>query len=333
MISGGLPDLLSYSRMSQNISDLKIRSEQARTETVTGRIADLPAALGGDVGAAQQIEKSIADNEAFQTSITRALGRAATSQLVLKNISENLPHLSAELIGAVERNDENTITLSAEKANAALDATFAALNQRFEGNSVFSGDAVDMPALGDSETLLADVRAIFTAATTPAQLAADLDFYFDDPAGGYATNIYQGGAGNAPRTEISDGDIIAFSARADEQPIRDVIRGLATIAVGSEQAASTERDDVLLSAADRLFSANDGVINMRARIGVAEERMARASERLEFEHLALNEAYNNKTARDPFEAAALLQQLESQLQASFVLTSRMSQLSLVNFIR
>jgi len=333
MINSGFPDLLAFSRMSRNTSDLKARSEQARTELVTGRITNLPGALGADIGPVQLIRKSIDDIAGFQQTIARAQGRATASQIALENVSRGLTNLGAQLLGAIERTDNRAITLSAEEAGFALNGAFASLNQRFDGKSLFAGDGVDNVSLGDAQQMLSDIRTIFTGAATPADLQTDLDFYFDDPAGGFATSIYQGGAGNAPRAEISQGEIVAFAAKADEQAIRDVLRGLATIIVGAEQTPSADRDAALSEASGRLISASDGVTDIRARIGGAEERMRVASDRLGFEDLALTEAYNSKTARDPFEAASLLQQLESQLQATFVLTSRISQLSLVNYLR
>jgi flagellar hook-associated protein 3 FlgL len=60
--------------------------------------------------------------------------------------------------------------------------------------------------------------------------------------------------------------------------------------------------------------------------------MVLAQARLDAEYTALGETYNERTARDPYEAATLLQQLESQLQASYLLTARISRLTLANYI-
>ena len=52
MSNFAVPDILSFSRLSQSISNLKSRADVTRTEAVTGRYEDLTARLNGDVGGA-----------------------------------------------------------------------------------------------------------------------------------------------------------------------------------------------------------------------------------------------------------------------------------------
>ncbi|WDI31528.1 flagellin [Hyphococcus flavus] len=332
MTSYGFPTLLQYSRLSTAITDIKQRSEQTRMELVTGRIADLNSELAGSIGDAQMLRKAIDDIATTQTSISRALGRAQTTQISLARASEGSTDLGVNLLDAVNRRDENAVGISGTQAQLQLDAAISAFNQRYEGRALFSGDAVQTNPLADSETLLTDVRAIFAGAADAAQLEADLDAYFNTPGGGFDTNIYLGGSGDAARTEISDGELVSYSAKADEQPIRDLLRNLSTIVVAEENTGFVDRNTALSTAATGLIEAGNSVAEIRSRIGAAEERMVAAQTRLEAEHAALGETYNERTARDPYEAATLLQQLETQLQTSYLLTSRISQLSLSNYI-
>ncbi|WP_425409231.1 flagellin [Hyphococcus sp.] len=332
MPSYGFPTLLQYSRLNASISDIKQRSEQTRVEIVTGRIADLNATLAGGVGDAQLMRKAIDDIAVQQTSITRALGRAQASQLSLSRAADGATQIGVNVLDAVGRRDENAIGIASTQAGLQLDAAVAAFNQRYEGRALFSGDGVQQNALADSDTLLTDVRAIFAGAADAAQLEADLDAYFNTPGGGFDTNIYVGGAGNAARTEISDGELVNYSAKADEQPVRDLLRSLTSLIVAEEQTGFADRDAALSAAATGLIESSNGVAEIRSRIGAVEERMVAAQARLDAENTALGETYNERTARDPYEAATLLQQLESQLQTSFILTARISQLTLSNYI-
>lgn len=332
MPSYGFPTLLQYSRLNSSIADIKQRSEQTRVELVTGRIADLNSELAGSIGDAQLLRKAIDDIANTQTAITRALGRAQASQLSLARASDGATELGANLLDAVNRRDENAISISGTQARLQLDAAITAFNQRYEGRALFSGDAVQTNPLADAETLLADVSAIFAGAADAAQLEADLDAYFNTPGGGFETNIYQGGAGLAARTEVSNGELVDYSAKADEQPVRDLLRNLSALIVAEGSSGFADRDAALSTAATGLIEAGNAIAEVRSRIGAAEERMVLAQTRLDAEHTALGETYNERTARDPYEAATLLQQLESQLQASYLLTSRISRLTLANYI-
>ena len=47
----------------------------------------------------------------------------------------------------------------------------------------------------------------------------------------------------------------------------------------------------------------------------------------------LTQSFNQMTARDQYEAASELKQLETSLEASYTLTARLANLSLLNFMR
>ncbi len=333
MSSYGFPTLLQYNRLTASTADIKARADEARTELVSGRHADLKKELGAAVGDTHLLRKAIDDVRAMQTAATRALGRAGAAQLSMTRASEGVIETGANLLSAVGQNDQQSIALAATQAGLQLDAAISAFNTRYEGRSLFAGDASNLPALADSETLLNDVRAIFAGAADNAQLQADLDAYFNTPGGGFETNVYLGGAGEAARTEISSGELINYSAKADEQPVRDLLRNLSSLVVASEQLAWPERSDALSAAGAGLIQAVNDITTMRARVGAAEERMVAADARLEAEATALSASYNELTAVDPFEAASRLQALETQLEASYVATSRISQLTFANFIR
>ncbi len=332
MASLGFPSLLQYSRLTASITDIKQRSTELRTELVTGRIADLSAELGGAVGDAQLLRKAIDEIDTKQTLISRALGRAQTAQVSLARATEGVTDTGVNIHNSVSRQDENGIRISAAQAKLQLEGAVSALNQRYEGRALFSGDAVENNPLADAGALLDDVRAIYAGASDAAQLEANLDAYFNASGGGFETDIYLGGAGNAARTEIADGELINYSAKADEQPFRDLLRNLASLVVAGESTGFGARNEALSNAAAGIINANNDISQIRARIGASEGRLADAQSRLEAEFTAFTDTYNQLTARDEFEAATQLQQLETQLQASFTLTARISRLTLVNFL-
>jgi flagellar hook-associated protein 3 FlgL len=333
MADYGFPTLLQYSRLATSNATLKARADRARTELVTGRIADLKTELGAKIGDAHLLKKTLDDVRARQDAATRALGRAQSAQIALNRATDGVETLGANVLDAVGQRNEASISIAATQAGLQLEAAISAFNTRYEGRSLFAGDGANQAALAGSEALLTDVRAIFAGAADNAQLQADLDAYFNDPAGGFATTIYTGGAGDAARTEISDGELVNYSAKADEQPVRDLLRHLATVVVAAENTGFADREAALARAGEGLIEASGDVIGIRARIGASEERIAAADERLEAEATALGLTYNQQTARDPYEAAALLQQIEAQLESSYLVTSRIANLSLANYLR
>ena len=60
---------------------------------------------------------------------------------------------------------------------------------------------------------------------------------------------------------------------------------------------------------------------------------AKAQEALNLEETTLTSFFNQMTARDQYEAASELTQLQTSLEASYTLTARLSNLSLLNYMR
>lgn len=329
----GPPTLLSAQRFAAASASLRRQSETARIELSTGRIADLPGALGGRIGEASSLRAALEAIAVRRQGLAQADLIAAVSQRVLTDINAGARSIATDALAANGRGDNAALSTSAREARSRIEAAFSSLNAKVAGQFVFSGDATDRAALGGADQLLADVEAIYAGAASAADLDAALDFYFNDAVGGFQTAIYQGGAGGAPTIEFDGNDRGAFTVRADDPAIRDVLRGLAVIAVAGAAAPSALRDGALSSAGAAALGGSDGLIALRTEIGVEERRAAEAAAGLEDEEAALTEAYNAATARDPLDAATRLQALEAQLNASLLATSRLSQLTLANFLR
>ncbi len=329
----GVPTLLSAERLAASTAALRRQSESARLELTTGRIADLSAALGPRIGEALSLRAAIDAIVVRRQGLAQANLVSTATQASLERIGADGRSIASDALAANGRRDENALKVAAIEARVKLETVFATLNARIAGQSIFAGDATDRPALAGADRLLADVDALFASATDAADFEADLDSYFNDPAGGFQTSIYTGGAGSAPTIEVAPGERIAVAARANDQPIRDILRGLAAIAAAASAPPSALRDGSLSAGADAALAGAGGVIARQTEIGVAEQRAADAALLLEAEETSLTQAYNERTASDPFDAATRLQALEAQLNASFVITARLSQLSLANFLR
>ncbi|MEL7490475.1 MAG: hypothetical protein AAGJ73_07125 [Pseudomonadota bacterium] len=333
MSSVGFPDTLRFARLSSNLAEIQERSARLRSELVSGRVSDVNRALGARAGDAHLIRKAIDDAVDAASASQRAQSRASASQLVLAQIGADASEIGPDATSAIGLSDEAKLVVSGERARAALSDAFAQLNQRYEGRSLFAGDAVDSPALNDVDVLLADVAAIIDSAPDVASAQVNLDTYFNDPAGGFETSIYLGGLGDGPEVELFDGSRVQYSVRANDQSLKDLLRSYAELAVSASRPPSPDRNTLANDAATRLIGADAGLAQTRATLGVAEERLAQSVEIYEAEQGALSGTYNDRTAIDSFETATELRQLENQLEAAFVLTARIASLSLTNFLR
>ncbi len=336
MLLTATPDLLSYQRQTRLTADLKARLETSSREATTGRREDITSVVGGDVGSVHLLQKALDD--ITQDSRINALSGARLDLMSssLNGVRGVIGNLDTQALSAITIPDSLGIGTIARQAEANLRSTISLLGTAQGNRKLFSGDATDQIPLASPDKLLNDVRTIMQAGPDPVSIDAALDFYFDDPAGGFATEIYQGGSGNAPPSFLADGSKIEFGVRADDQALRDTLRGLAVLAsVDSTgyELASNEFGAVFTGGVEFVSKGKNGIINLEANLGIYSGLLEKASQQQSTEKLTIAQTLNSVVGRDQFEAAAELKQLETQLEAAYLITARLANLNLSNFIR
>ncbi|MBI1393834.1 MAG: hypothetical protein GC152_13935 [Alphaproteobacteria bacterium] len=329
------PDVRKFSALRERGAELKREVSNAFRELTTGRLTteDSIRNLNGKIGDAHLMRRELDKVEIRKGSFSFALTRASIVQNSLDLVVSSIGSLPEEIRSAIGRQDQKSLEISEQTARSALDQVVSALNVRHGSRYLFSGDGVDAAPIASAETIINSVRTASASATTAADLNVALDALFG-PGGEFESTLYRGGSGELPPVEIAEGDRVSLSTKADDQSVRDVIRGLVTAIVTDDLGlAVSERDEVLRGSGDLMVKGIDGVSRNIASIGLAEQRLDTARMRLIAEESVLNDAYNAMTGRDPFDAASRAQELEALLQTTYTVTARLAALSFNNFIR
>ena len=330
----GFPSQPRQFQMSRIIQDLRARSDDARVSTVTGFHADPTRALGGRVDEMLQLEQQIDKLSAYGETIALTEGRAATTQASL----QQLITLSTEVTGEAE------IVLSGTSAqretfsqNTAghVSTIVSALNVTFAGRVLMSGDAGDQAALADADTILTNITPVLEGAAGPLTAYNDLRNAFFDTGGLFETTLYTGGTGTAPEAEVAPGETVAYAVRADDPALRETVFNMTVLAVANDRTngiADDQRAALTRLATDALRTNHEALTAVSARLGNAEARFATAKARNIASEAALSISLAEFKVRDPFDATVELTTLEEQLEATFLATARLSNLSLTNFL-
>ncbi|KCZ97644.1 putative flagellar hook-associated protein FlgL [Hyphomonas polymorpha PS728] len=320
------PNSIVSASFTQNIADLRARATVVAEESVTGQYADLTKHLGGRIGDAMIGKKALNDIEDQRSLLGVRQGRLDLVQKSLAGIQDRVDGLATQMLSAIGTGDYHGQSVVARDAKAALTDVFTALNGRHGDRFLFSGDETATQPFAGTEQLLADLRTIAGTATDAADFETQLDDYFYSATGGWQTSIYRGSS------VATDPD----SVTATDPALVELISGLAIMALsGSEDnlALFQQNPEIARSGAERLSSGTTSLVNLRADVGIIQERVAKSLETLDTEQTILNSVYNNMVGRDQYDAASELKQLEASLEAAYVLTSRLSNLSLLNFLR
>jgi flagellar hook-associated protein 3 FlgL len=321
-----LPVTLHSRSLSETIVNIRDRLDTTSQEAVTGQYSDLTAHLSGRIGHAMLGQKALDDVQNERMQLTLKENRLDIIQNTLTRIDDSIQNLGVRMKAALGTGEHGTRETVVLDAKAALRQTLSVLNTRHGERYLFAGDATSTKPFGDIETFLSDVRSIAASATDAADFEVQLDAYFNTPGSGWQANVYSGTATSSDPAGVTGMD----------PAITKIMASLAVLNLsGSDESLPLldGNSDVIQTATDRIVSGQADLTTIRADRGNMQSQIAKDKDTLNFEETVLTQSLNQLMARDQYEAASELKLLETSLEASYTLTARLSNLSLLNFMR
>ncbi len=314
-------------------ADLRAQVSRAAQEVTTGQHSDLAQALRGDVSPLLAIDASLTRLQAYRTTTQDAALQTAAQQTAMAGLSSLAGGISTTLLGARDFQTQAQIGAIAADARGRLDSAIGLVNTQAAGRATFSGVATDTAPLGTADDLLAALETAAIGATTAGTVAAAVTSWFADPLG-YGS-FYRGGSALSP-APVAPGEAADLSTTALDPAIRDTLAGFALAALidrGLLAGNPEERARLAQQAGQVLLTTEDARITLAAGIGSVEAQIEAARTRNGAEETALGILRSDIGAADPYEAATRLEAARSQLESLYLVTARVSRLSLVEFLR
>lgn len=314
-------------------ADLRGQVQRASQEVATGKHSDIGAALRGDFSPLLAIDASLSRLAAYATNTTDAAFQTAAQQSAITGLSQLASGISTTLLAAKNFSTPAQIATLGADAKGRLATAIGLLNTQASGRAVFSGTATDTIPLGSVDDLLTALETAATGASTAGQVTAAVTTWFADPLGFGA--FYQGDTPLSP-APIAAGESADLSTTAMDQTLRDTLAGFAMAALidrGVLVGDTTERGRLAQQAGQQLISTEDGRTTLAARIGTVEAQIEAARSRNSAEDSALGILRSDIGSVDPYEAGTRLQTIQSQLESLYLVTARVSRLSLAEYLR
>jgi flagellar hook-associated protein 3 FlgL len=314
-------------------AELRSQVQRASQEVATGKHADIGKALRGDVSPLLAIDASLSRLQAYTSTATDAAFQVAAQQGAIAGLSSLAGGITMTLLGSRDFTTPAQLNTVAADARGRLGSVIGLLNTQVAGRAVFSGDATDTAPLGSADDLLAALQTAAAGATTAGQVAAAVTTWFADPLG-YEV-FYQGGA-SLSAAPIAPGEAADISTTALDPAIRDTLAGFALAALidrGVLTGNLEERARLAQTAGQKLHTTEDARITLAARIGAVEAQVETARTRNGAEETALGILRSDIGSVDPYEAATRLETVRAQLESLYLVTARVSRLSLVEYLR
>jgi flagellar hook-associated protein 3 FlgL len=242
------------------------------------------------------------------------------------------------------------------QAQGAMSQILGQLNTTFDGSPVFAGDdtaASPMRNANDPAGPLATVNSILSAAvsakggalsqadvanllTGPNGLASVFSNTNSNPAQNY-NQAFDTSSNDGKPTTVAIGatQTVQYNASADQPAFKDLMYGLSMLSLLS--APTTQLDDtaksaLLAQANTVLGNAQSELTGVQGGLGVAQSQLQQVVTAQQQAATATQQQITHYEAANTYTDTTQLTNLQTQLQATFDITSQISQLSLAHYL-
>ncbi len=335
MTTIGFGDLARTTPLARQGAQARADLARLSQELTTGRQGDVAAAAKGDLRAIAGIERSLALLGRSEAAATAAQGRMDAMQAGLEAVQEAARGAASGLLSVAGPAATAGMGQAGGIARAALGGALSALSARMGDVHLFSGAASDGAPLPGMDEMLGALRAEVGPQSDPAALRAAVQAWFA-PGGGLDAAFPRPGADEPAVVPLAPGETLSIAATAADPAIRGTLAALATaVLAGENQGGAMDREaqrEALAAAGAALVSDAPGLTGLRGRLGTSEGQSERALARIRSESSALELARGEALEVDRYAVATEFQAAQAGVETLYLVTARLSNLSLAKYL-
>ena len=346
-----ISNLSVQSAMRSTINQVQAELMQAQKEVVSGRLYNIGEELGGTTTRALDLrrERDMMDNLMSTNSVVTQ--RLSSSQMALETISGAGQTALNTLVALAGSTDSTQLNTAVQTLSDVIDQFVDASNTSVNGEYIFAGINTDVKPMGDYLDDETGARTMFNTAFTsyfgfdkgdaqaefisPTQMQDFLDtvvepMYTTGPEWGTTWST----ASDTPMTSrISRTEVVQSSTTANSDGFKQLAFGaIIGIELLNLPINSDTRAIVSNKAIDYMGKAIYGIDSERGLLGLSENRVTMADEVLKAQVDIVKLNLDDLEGVDVYEASTRITALSNQMEISYNLTARISQLSLVNYV-
>lgn len=329
----------------------KVQQElaDAQKEMVSGRLADVGKSLGLKTGQSISLRQEYSRLSTIVETNTQVSTRLTATQKTLQNLVDTAQDFAGQLLGS-RIGGASALSVEAD-AKSRLEGFLDSLNSSFSSGYLFSGVNSDVKPLTDyfgtptsaarqgvANAFLAEFGVAQTDPAAQNISAADMKTFldttysdlFEDPS--WSTDWSSASTENI-RSRISTSELIETSTNANEAAFRKLAKAYTMVSDLGAGNLSQPAFEVVIDEATRLVNeAVQELGQLQSKLGVSEQRVSDASERMSLQIDILNKNVTSLEAVDPNEAATRVSELAKQIETSYALTARIMSLSILDYL-
>lgn len=337
------------SPLRQSVQQAQAALAQAQTEVASGVQADLGLALGAGAGTSLSLKNETDSLTSYKATNGFAATRLSATSDALSALLATAQATSTALVTAASAGGSTSALQPS--ARAGLQSLSSGLNTSVGGQYIFGGINTDAAPIADY------------ASTRPSAAKQAVDASFQQAFG---TSQTSGAAGSISGTamqayldnqfasQFSDASWQSNWSKASSQPITSTLSPgqKATTSVSANGAASrslaqaytmlaeftgsnmsADARAAVVATAQKLIGAGiAGLTEAQGTVGLAQSAVTTADSQIDAKVAVLKTSVSSLESVDPYALSNKVTALQTQLESSYSLTSRLQQLSLVNYL-
>ncbi|MBQ4823324.1 flagellar biosynthesis protein FlgL [Leisingera sp. HS039] len=332
--------LNSYGDMAQHLflrsrnAELQQNITTLSEEFATGKSSNLTERLGGDYTYLADLESTLNRLDSYTVTNREVQLFATTTQSSLDKVQSQVQAMRNDILTLSSAIDVDNAQQFGSQAKQRISSAINLLNASVGGRAVFAGTATDTKPLNDTGTLMSSILTEVSGLTTSNDIIQAVKDWFDDPAG-FDTVMYSGSTTSLQPVTVGEGEQVTLGIRADDDNLKHALQSYVITALADEPSLGLTDDvkiDLVRQASSELTDSVDNLIQLQADVGFIEGQLEAVNTRNEASKTSLSIVKNNLVSADPYETYTRLEEAQTQLEGLYTITSRSSQLSLLNYL-
>lgn len=331
----GTTDMAQSLMLRRSGSQLRGSISRLTVELSSGQQHDTSKALNGAFSQLGSIEHGLALSTQNIASANFAATFLSAQQSALDRVGQLTQDLALDLQTSTQAPSSSIIAEAGHRAKEGFERAIGLFNTQVAGRHLFSGISGDVQPFADADVILDAIVTSLPPSPSTADIRAHVETWF--AAGGPFDSIaYQGGYAASAGLDLGNHSHVQLTLDGSEKYTREALAGLALGAIGqaiTPNPTFNEQRDLLSLSAQLLFQSDESRIALQSNIGSREERADDAKTHAQARKSALQVARSDLLAADPYDTATALESASQKLDALYLVTARLSRLSLSEYMR
>lgn len=328
---------------------MRMQSElvTGQKESVTWRVADPGLALGTRTGQSISLARDLERLNGIVDSNGLVQARLSSTQDALGQIATAAQTFFGTLTASASGDASNAVTLT--DAKGTLTAITSILNSSLNGEHLFAGINTDVKPINSFDAAGSPNKAAFDAAflahftfapgapqaatITGAQMDNFLTTVVEPQFLGTGWSNWSNATDQKIVSRIALNETAETSVSANNDGVRKLAMAAASISAMFTDNMSDDAKTAIVSRSIGLVTEAIADIGQeRAQVGIAENRVKNASERMEMQADLFENNILDMEGVDPAEASTKVAALISQIETALALSARIQQMSILRFL-